>query len=77
MKRAAPTPHRSRIHLFAARQAPVIAVLQRKRAKLFHVITLDTETHAIGEGSWFRGALHPLYSDVSFDGKSVFTVHPL
>ena len=65
----APTLHRSRIHLLAAREAPIIAILQRKRARLFHVMTLDTETHAINEGSWFRGVLHPLDSDVSFDGK--------
>jgi hypothetical protein len=68
MKRAAPV-HRSRIHLLAARTAPVIVILQRKSGWLFHVITLDTETHAIEEGSWFRGVLHPLDSDVSFDGK--------
>jgi hypothetical protein len=65
----APTIHRSRIHLLAARQAPVIVILQRKRTRLYHVITLDTETHAINEGSWFRGKLDALCSDVSFDGK--------
>jgi hypothetical protein len=63
------TPVRSRIHLLPAREAPVIVILQRKRAKLFHVITLDTETHAIDEGSWFRGMLYTLNCDVSFDGK--------
>jgi hypothetical protein len=68
MKRAAPV-HRSRIHLLAAREAPVIVILQRKRAKLFHVITVHTEKHWIGEGSWFRGVLYALDSDVSFDGK--------
>lgn len=48
-----------RIHLLAAREAPVVVILQRKRNKLFHVITLDTETDAINEGSWFRGMLYP------------------
>ncbi len=62
-------PHRSRVHLLAARAAPVIVILQRKARERFHVITLDTETHAINEGSWFRGMLHPLDCDVSFDGK--------
>ena len=62
-------PHRSRVHLLAAREAPVVVILQRKRNRLFHVITVDTQTHAITEGSWFRGMLHPLDSDVSFDGK--------
>ena len=65
----APITHRSRIHLLAAREAPTIVLLQRKRAKLFHVITVDTETHAINEGSWFRGQLYALDSDVSFDGR--------
>ena len=49
-------------------------ILQRKRTKLFHVITVDTETHAIDEGSWFRGMLYELHCDVSFDGK--FMVYP-
>lgn len=61
--------YRSRIHLLAAREAPTIVVLQRKRAKLFHVITIDTETLQITEGSWFRGKLYGMRCDVSFDGK--------
>jgi hypothetical protein len=61
--------HPSRIHLLAARQAPIVVILQRKRAKLFHVITVDTETHLVSEGSWFRGVLYAMYSDVSFDGQ--------
>jgi hypothetical protein len=65
----APVTHRSRIHLLAAREAPIIVVLQRKRAKLFHLITLDTENHRINEGSWFRGVLYAIQSDVSFDGQ--------
>lgn len=65
----APITHRSRIHLLAAREAPAVVILQRKRAKLFHVITVDTETHAINEGSWFRGRLREMKCDVSFDGE--------
>ena len=65
----ASVPHRSRIQLLAAREAPIIVILQRKRNKLFHVITVDTETYAINEGSWFRGQFYALDSDVSFDGK--------
>jgi hypothetical protein len=67
--RKSPSPHRSRIHLLAAREAPVIVILQRKRAKLFHVITVGTEKRWINEGSWFRGVLYALDTDVSFDGK--------
>ena len=61
--------HRSRIHLLAAKEAPVIVILQRKRAKLFHVITVGTDKHRVNEGSWFRGVLYAMASDVSFDGK--------
>jgi hypothetical protein len=65
----APPKIRSRIHLIAAKTAPVLLVLQRKRAKLFHVITVGTDEHWINEGSWFRGVIYPIDSDVSFDGK--------
>jgi len=64
-----PTTHPSRIHLLAAKVAPIVAVLQRKRAKLFHVVTIDTEKHQIDHGSWFNGMIYALDSDVSFDGK--------
>ena len=65
----APKQHRSRIHLLAAVEASTVVVLQRKRAKLFHIITVDTDKHSIEEGSWFRGVLYGLSCDVSFDGK--------
>ncbi len=64
-----PRPQPSRIRLLAAREAPTIVILQRKRAKLFHVVTVDTDTHLIEQGSWFRGVIHFLHCDVSFDGK--------
>jgi hypothetical protein len=53
----APKQYRSRIHLLAAKEAPTIVILQRKRAKLFHVVTVDTQTHQVTEGAWFRGVL--------------------
>jgi hypothetical protein len=65
----APITHRSRLHLLAAKDAPVIVILQRKRAKLFHVVTMDTQTHQISEGSWFRGVIYGIDCDVSFDGQ--------
>ena len=65
----APRQYKSRIHLLAARKAPTIAILQRKRSKLFHVIVIDTDALRITEGSWFRGKLYPMRCDVSFDGK--------
>jgi hypothetical protein len=60
--------YKSRIHLLAAKDAPAMVILQRKRDKLFHVITINTQTLRITEGSWFRGKLYPLRCDVSFDG---------
>jgi hypothetical protein len=60
---------RSRIHLLAAKEAPTSVILQRKRAKLFHVVTVDTATHHVEEGSWFRGVLYVMRCDVSFDGR--------
>jgi hypothetical protein len=65
----APITHRSRNHLIAAKEAPIIVILQRKRAKLFHVIMVGTDKHWANEGSWFRGVLYAIDSDVSFDGK--------
>src|SRR5262245_47457092 len=65
----APQQFKSRIHFLTAKQAPVVVVLQRKRAKLFHVLTVHTRTFKVEEGSWFRGVLYPLRCDVSFDGK--------
>jgi hypothetical protein len=61
--------YRSRIHLLAAKDAPIIVILQRKRAKLFHVITVGIDKHWVNEGSWFRGVLYAIDSDVSFDGN--------
>jgi hypothetical protein len=65
----APIKHPSRIHLLAAKAAPIVVVLQRKRAKLFHVTMVHTEKHWVKEGSWFRGVLYAIDCDVSFDGK--------
>src|SRR5262245_21314985 len=65
----APKHFKSRIHLLAAKEAATIVVLQRKRAKLFHVLTINTKRHSVEEGSWFRGKLYPLRCDVSYDGK--------
>jgi hypothetical protein len=65
----APITHRPRIHLLAAKEAPTVVILQRKRAKLYHIITVDTEKHLVTEGSWFRGRLYELKCDVSFDGE--------
>lgn len=65
----APRHYKSRIHLLAARTAPTIAIIQRKRSKLFHLILVDTKSLGVTQGSWFRGKLYPLRCDLSFDGR--------
>jgi hypothetical protein len=52
-----------------AKQVPTVVILQRKRAKLFHVLTISGRQRAVEHGSWFRGKLYPLRCDVSFDGR--------
>jgi len=64
----APKQYKSRLHLLVARHASTVIILQRKRAKLFHVVTVDTDRRQVAEGSWFRGKLYVLRCDVSFDG---------
>lgn len=59
----------ARIHLLAAKSAPVVTILRRKPSKLFHVINWNTQTGELTYGSWFRGKLYPLRCDVSFDGR--------
>jgi Ni,Fe-hydrogenase maturation factor len=58
-----------RIHLLIAKNAPTVVIVQRKRAKLFHIVLVDAAKRRIEEGSWFRGKLYALRCDVSFDGK--------
>lgn len=58
----------ARIHILPARQAPVAVVVSRKPSKRFHVVRWNTATDQIETGSWFKGKLYPLRSDVSFDG---------
>ncbi len=64
--------YRSRVHFLVAKEAPVVVVLQRKRAKLFHVVTIDAVTQEVQEGSWFEGRIYRKRCDVSFDGKYNF-----
>ena len=65
----APKQYKSRIHLLVAKNAPTVVIVQRKRAKLFHIVLVDADKRRIEEGSWFRGKLYALRCDVSFDGK--------
>lgn len=59
----------ARIHLLPAAKAPVVIVIRRKPAKLFHIIRVDTDTGKAEHGAWFTGQLYPMRCDVSFDGR--------
>jgi len=56
------------LHLLVAKNAPTVVIVQRKRAKLFHIAMVDAKRRQVVEGSWFRGKLYALRCDVSFDG---------
>lgn len=64
----------ARLHLLPARRAQVVAIIRRKPTRLFHVLKWNTETDEIEAGSWFRGRLDPLRSDISPDGIWLFTL---
>src|SRR5262245_58863849 len=64
----APKQYKSRLHLLVAKNAPTVVIVQRKRAKLFHIAMVDAKRRQVVEGSWFRGKLYALRCDVSFDG---------
>ncbi len=58
-----------RLHLLPAHQAQSLVILRRGPSKLFHVLAVDTRTHAVEAGSWFHGKLYPKRCDLSFDGQ--------
>ena len=62
-------PGTARIHILPARAAPYAAVIRRKPSKCFHIIRWNTVNGAFEHGSWFRGRLYPLDSDISHDGR--------
>lgn len=59
----------ARIHLLVAKEAPVVIVIRRKPSKCFDIIKWNTETDEMEHGSWFRGRIYEMRSDVSFDGQ--------
>jgi hypothetical protein len=67
-ERVTRTRRTARIHLLAARTAPVVIVLRRKPTRVFHVLRWDTRTDTIEAGSWFFGRIYEKRCDVSPDG---------
>ncbi len=63
-----PLPH-PRLHLLAAREAPVVVILRRGPSKRYHTIKYNTDTDRVEHGSWFAGKLYHFRCDLSHDGK--------
>jgi len=62
-------PPPARIHILAAREAPVAVVLRRKPSNLVYVLRWDTRADQIQFGAWFRGRVYEGRSDLSPDGR--------
>jgi hypothetical protein len=59
----------ARIHLIAAKEAPIAVILRRKPTRTWHVLKWNLLTDELTPGSWFRGRLYPMRSDLSWDGR--------
>jgi hypothetical protein len=59
----------ARIHLLVAKQAPVAVILRRKPSRTWHILRWNLQTDELTPGSWFRGKLYPMRSDLSWDGR--------
>jgi hypothetical protein len=66
MSAAGPPP---RLHLLAAKKAPIVIILRRGPSKLYHCVKYNTETDVVEHGSWFNGKLYHFRCDVSHDGE--------
>ncbi len=62
-------PRPARIRLLPAREAPYVVIVRRKPSGRFHIVRWNTETGEAEHGSWFKGRIYALRSDVSFDGQ--------
>lgn len=63
-----PPPH-PRLHLLAAKEAPVVVILRRGPSKRYHIMRFRTDTDNVEHGSWFAGRLYPGRCDLSHDGS--------
>jgi len=59
----------ARIHLIAAKEAPVVVAIRRKPSKLVHILRWNTETDEVESGTWFQYTITPERCDLSFDGQ--------
>lgn len=63
------TKSTAHVHLLPAKEAPYVVIVRRKPTKVFHIIRWNTKDDTFEHGSWFKGKIYVLYSDVSFDGE--------
>ena len=59
----------ARIHLLGAKEAPVAVIVRRKPSRTWHILKWNLLTDELTPGSWFRGKLYPMRSDLSWDGR--------
>lgn len=58
-----------RLHILAAKEAPIVVILRRGPSKFYHCVKYNTKTDAIEYGSWFHGKLYHFRCDLSHDGQ--------
>jgi hypothetical protein len=59
----------ARIHLLAAKKAPVVIILRRKPTRTWHVLKWNLLTDELTPGTWFQGKIYPMRCDLSWDGR--------
>ncbi len=63
------TPPPPRLHILAAKEAPVVVILRRGPSKCYHCVHFNTQTNEVEHGSWFNGRIYHFRCDLSHDGK--------
>lgn len=59
----------ARIHLIAAKDAPVAVVIRRKPSRQYHIIRWNLRDDTFDHGSWFKGHLYAMRCDLSWNGE--------
>lgn len=62
-------PKPARIHLLPAKAAPLVVVIRRKPSRQVHILRWNTHSDEFEHGSWFKGRVYEMQSDISFDGE--------
>ena len=59
----------ARIHILAAKDAPIAVLLRRKPSRWSHVVRWNTESGEWESGSWHGGRIYPLKCDLEDNGE--------